>query len=204
MESMWSTVEILYQGQRISTANQHTRDDQRLSEFSWLMVAITAGLGWCLSDSTSRQLLTEIFVDILNGGEKSENQEQSIRAQLPTNLASWKSLASVKGMDRGALTAMKKVRANLVGDGPIQDAAIPQLNRREMDELKSFLRWLLAEPESYEFRTFSLMVHLLAAAIERWCSYQHTRPQDVRNSAASALCRAWYQLDSGSNLVLQC
>jgi hypothetical protein len=167
MESLWSTVEILYQGRRINTANQHTRDDQRLSDFSWLMVAITSGLGWCLADSTSRQLLTEIFVNILNGGEKSENQEQSIRAQLPTNLASWKSLASAKGMDRGALTAMKKIRAKLAGNSSGQDVAIPQLNRRELDELKSFLHWLLAEPENYEFRTFSMMVYLLAAALER-------------------------------------
>jgi hypothetical protein len=166
MEATWSTLELLYQGQRISTANQKSREDQHLSDFSWLMVAIAAGLGWCLVDSTSRQLLTDVFVDILNGGEKSENQEQSIRAQLPTNLASWKSLASAKGMDRGALNAMKKIRTNLAGIEPGQNAAIPQLNRRELDELKRFLHWLLAEPENSEFRTFSLMVYLLAAALE--------------------------------------
>jgi hypothetical protein len=151
------------------------------------MVAVASGLGWCLVDSTSRQLLTEVFVNILNGGEKSENQDQSIRAQLPTNLASWKSLASAKGLDKGALTAMKKIRAKFAGIGPGQDAAIPQLNRRELDELKRFLHWLLAESESFEFRTFSLMVYLLAAVLE--CVGVHINTQGRRTYETQPLVR---------------
>lgn len=62
---------------------------------------------------------------------------------------------------------MNKTRKKLAGVAQEQGAAIPQLIRQELDEMMWFLHWLLAEPENSNSRTFSMMVYILAAALER-------------------------------------
>jgi hypothetical protein len=158
MKARWSDIELLYQGERISAADRGVRHNQDLGDFSWLMVALSAAAGWCIADMTFRQMLTEVFVQVLNGGDKSESQEQSIRAQLATNLSSWKSLASAKTLDKQVLTVMKKYYKELLKTADKRDTAIPQLNRPEIKELKRFFHWLIGEPDSCEFTTLSMMV----------------------------------------------
>lgn len=143
MKARWSDIRLLYRGERISDSDPSAGHNEELSEFSWLMVALSAAAGWCIADMTLRQMLTEVFVRVLNGGDKSESQEQSIRAQLATNLSSWKSLASAKALDKRTLSVMKKLYRELLKTS-VDDTAIPQLNRPEIEELKRFLYWVMA------------------------------------------------------------
>ena len=136
----------MYEGQWIGTSvDNGLKVEQELSDFSWLMVAVTTSLALCLDDSSILRLYIQVYVTILKGNKSDDENdaqglEQSLRVQLPLNIRSWKSVGTARGIDKCVLAGMKKCLKYLSLDteatrstgGP----AIPQLNRVEFDDGK--------------------------------------------------------------------
>jgi len=159
MRSRWSQVDFLWQGSNINNQRRDPlKDTQSLTEFSWAMVAIIAGIDVCLPSFSVHNFIGELFVDIMNGDEA---MAEPLRVQLPTNIESWRSAGQVRGMTRTSPNCIQKCRSRLT-----QEGAIPELNQAERGELQAFLKWLLAGTDT-QFQIFSTTVFAVAS----WLKY---------------------------------
>ena len=159
MESMWSTLDFIYQGRHLSNTGQLSKNHQQLlGSFSWLMVVLVTGLDVCLPSSAIAALLVDVFVSVLEGDKEMRD---SIVVQLPTNIRSWRSTGCVRGMVRAVNNTMKGTRSKLTNS-----EAVPQLNPAECDELRRLLIWLL-EGESSRFQLASATIYALVDSMKQ-------------------------------------
>ncbi|RDW65097.1 hypothetical protein BP6252_10748 [Coleophoma cylindrospora] len=159
MSSKWSYVNFIYKGNNINNSDREPlKDTQNLTEFSWAMVAIIAGLDVCLPSSSVQNFLVDLFVGILN---QNEELAEALRVQLPTNIESWRSAGQVRDMARVSSVYIQKCRLKLT-----QERAIPELNQAERGELQAFLKWLLIGKDT-QFHLLSATVFAIAGWLKR-------------------------------------
>jgi hypothetical protein len=157
MESKWSRLDFIYEGERKNNAEKGYKDEQNLSVFSWFMVATVSALDLCLSKDRLQALLIIVLSTVL---DREGEVEDSLRVLLPTNIESWRSVGKVRRMNLLISRRYSLTRQKLVpGD------AIPQLNPAEFQEMGSFLVWLM-KGESNAFEAFSVDTFAVAAALQ--------------------------------------
>lgn len=141
MASKWPLQKFIYEGNVLDIPEEATVQDtaQDFSPFSWAMIAIISALDVCMSPIHIPDLLVNVLVKILVGGD-DQQLRNSLKVQLPTNIESWRSAGLVRQMAKQRAAIMRRCRQSLVGA-----EAIPQLNSAEQKEMEGFLIWLLAE-----------------------------------------------------------
>jgi len=159
MQSRWSSIDFIYQG---SSINKSTRaplkDQQHLSDFSWLMVAVIAALDVCLAPVAMNNFIVDFFFSLL--GEDHE-LAGSLIVQIPTNLESWRSAGRVRRISTVIASAVQEYRFKLSGE-----KAVPQLNKAESEEMRYFLSWLMAGDTNH-LDIFSPSVYAVACSLGR-------------------------------------
>ncbi|KAL9110897.1 MAG: hypothetical protein Q9187_008000 [Circinaria calcarea] len=160
MNNRWSRqLQVIHQG-HIVQDNAVSRDDagDQLGNFSWLMVALVTVLDVCLPTNDTRDLLIGVFVTLLQRDDVQDLTE-SFQMQLQTNIESWRSFASVRGMVAHLSAAIRDCRSTLA-----RATAIPPLTRGEKQELRDFLIWLM-DGKTNHYRLVSATLYSLVEAL---------------------------------------
>ena len=167
MESRWSKVGFIYEGSYMTNdSHPEIQEKQDFNDCSWLMVTIVTALDLCLPPVSIMTLLTQVFINVL-GGDKE--MEDSLRVQLPVNIEGWRSVGQVRGMESEISNALKNYRFSIT-----KEAAVPQLNPAEMEEMYLFLVWLL-QGESPDFRAISATTVAVADSLRKAGVHLRTR-----------------------------
>lgn len=152
MGKRWPDLRFIHQGTtlkkdmsaEILQAENEQEGDQGKPEsvdaLTWVMVGIVSALDDCLPSGAIRELLIRVFINILNGDDKTEN---ALRVQLRVNIESWRSFGCARDI---SLSIKRKMRKSLQDKwGTASDMlAISQLNEAETHDMERFLVWLLS------------------------------------------------------------
>ena len=161
MENRWShQLHLIHQGSIVHDNTESRKEgDGRLQSFSWFTVAVVTALNPCVTPDALRDMLVELFVKLL---ERKDTQDvrESLHMHIQTNIESWKSTGSVRGMIAPLCSVFNECRGRLVGS-----SAIPNLTRAERQELLDFLIWLMAG-ETNHFSLVSATICSVAASIQ--------------------------------------
>ena len=160
MENRWAhQLHLIHHGHVVHDSAKSRREgDKHLGNFSWFMVVLVTVLDVCLTSMETRDLLVQTFVRLLHRDD-SQDLTESLQMQLQTNIESWRSVGSVRGMVPILSASIKNSRAALVGT-----TAIPLLARGENVELCELLHWLMAGETSH-YRVISATVYSLAEGL---------------------------------------
>lgn len=156
MNSLWSRIDFVWEGKHIDTAAEKVKIEE-LSNLSWLMVTVVAALDACMPPAGVVMLLIQIFVEVLEGDKDTED---SLRVQLPTNVESWRSVASVRGIAQSVAHALQRSRSKFA-----RGESIPQLNGAEQKEVRALVVWLM-EGKTHNFKALSATVFGIANAMQ--------------------------------------
>ncbi|CZT08334.1 uncharacterized protein RAG0_13444 [Rhynchosporium agropyri] len=159
MERKWNQIAFVYQGHHHNSSSQIQNKSAvgaGLSAFSWLMVVVVAALDLCLPSTGIKSLIRKVFKRVLNGDDE---QEDSLRVLLITNIESWRETGCVRNISGVVAHAVRDCRLK-----HIEGYAISQLNPAEIQEMEEFLVWLL-KGDSYDFQAVSVIVFAVAVGI---------------------------------------
>jgi hypothetical protein len=157
MQSRWSSIDFIYQGSSINkSARTPLKDQQHLSDFSWLMIVVIAALDVCLAPVATSNFIVDLFVSLLGD---DHGLGESLIVQIPTNVESWRSAGRVRRISTVVASAVQECRFELSGE-----KAVPQLNKAESEEMQAFLSWLMAG-DTNDLDIFSPSVYAVAYSL---------------------------------------